>query len=94
MAVCVINVHGCVHVGVLMMVVGAAAAADESKKGESGEGKGKGEGSQRDDGGSPIRRTEQHHPEVAVSAPGRLRFRDESRGGKTRSAKVAAARSS
>ena len=89
-AVRVVNVHGCVHVGPMavcgaMIVCGAvekeveaAAAADNElpvNQGESGEGEG--EGSKRD-GGSPIGGTDNseglHLPEVAVGAPQCLRF--------------------
>ena len=59
--------------------------ADESSHGQGGKGKGK--GSKRDDGGIPIGRTEQAHPEVAASAPGPLRFCNKSRGERTWSAK-------
>ena len=58
--------------------VGFAAVPDESKQSEAG--KGKGEGGKRDDGGSLIRGTEHAHPEVAASAPDRLRCRDEPAG--------------
>jgi hypothetical protein len=60
----------------------------ESKSGER-----EAESSKWDDGGTPIRGTEQAHPKVAADVPDELRFRDEPRGEKTRSAKVAAARS-
>ena len=65
---------------------------DESKQSKTAEGEGK--GSERDEGGSPIRRTEQAHPEVAASAPDLLRCRDEPWGRKNEVSKVAAARSS
>jgi len=90
-AVRVVYVHRCVHVGACT-IVGCAAVPDESKQSETGEGEGK--GGKRDDGGSLIRGAEHAHPEVAASAPDPLRCRDEPGGEKTRSAKVAAARSS
>jgi hypothetical protein len=83
-AVRVIYVHRCVHVGACT-VVGSAAVPNESKQSETAEGEG--EGSKRDDGGSLIRGTEHTHPEVAASAPDPLRCRDEPGGGKTRSAR-------
>ena len=82
-AVRVVYVHGCMHVGV-PTIAGCAAEAEESKEGQNSEGKG--EGGKRDNGGTP----KQAHPEVAVGVPDGLRFHDESRGEKTRSAKVAA----
>jgi len=52
--------------------------ADESKDNESG--KHKAESSKWDNGGTPIRGTEQAHPEVAVDVPDELRIRDEPNG--------------
>ena len=83
----VVYVHRCVHVGACT-VVGCAAMPDESKQSKTAEGEGK--GSERDEGGSPIRRTEQAHPEVAASAPVPRR----ALGRKNEVSKVAAARSS
>jgi hypothetical protein len=79
--VAVINVHGCIHVPVVSpTIIGGVAVKDESNQGQSGDGEG--EGSERDD--TPVGETEQAPPGVAVGAPERLRFCDESEGEKMR----------